>query len=404
MNVEEIRDQFPILRQTVNGKPLVYLDSAASAQVPQQVLDAFTSHYAHDHANIHRGIHTLAERSTEKFENARAKIADFINASPEEIIFTKGTTESVNLIAYTLLPTLNEGDEIVVTEMDHHSNFVIWQQLAAKYKLNFKIIPITPDFRLDMESARHMITERTRVVAAPHVSNVLGSVVDIKTLAALAHDVGALMIVDGAQAIAHTPVDVKNLDVDMYTFSGHKLYATTGVGVLYMKKSVMQSIPPFLHGGGMISEVTCEQTTFQDGPAKFEAGTQNISGVICLAAAIDFLNGIGMSDIAKHEQEIVRHTLKRLAELQGIALIGPVDERQRMGVFSLVVENIHAHDVAQVLDKQGIAVRAGHHCAQPLAARYKIPATVRCSIGVYTTKKDIDAFIRGLEKAKEVFL
>jgi cysteine desulfurase / selenocysteine lyase len=401
--MDEIRAQFPILNENVHGKRIAYLDSAASSQVPVSVLHAFAYHYAHDHANIHRGAHTLAERSTQKYEDVREKVAGFIGATPGEIIFTKGTTEGINLIAYTLLPTLKPGDEIVVTEMDHHSNFVMWQQLAQRYGLVFKVIPITPDYRLDMESAHKLITEKTKLVAIPHISNVLGTVNPVAEIARFAHNKGALLLVDGAQAVAHLPVDVKKLEADFYSFSGHKMYAPTGVGVLYIRRPILDELPPFHFGGGMIEEVSNTQATFQAGPAKFEAGTPNIAGVACLGAAIDFIQSIGFPYIMQHEEELTLYALEKMKTVTGIAIIGPHDMQDRSGVISFITDNIHAHDVASILDAEGVAVRGGHHCAQPLANRYDIPATARVSFAVYSTKDDVDQFIAALKKAQTVF-
>jgi len=391
-----IRAKFPILNQSVNGHPLIYLDNAATSQMPQEVIDAFTIHHTHNHANIHRGIHALAERSTAAYETARAKVARFIGARSDEIIFTHGTTESSNLVAHTLLPTFSPGDEIVVTEMDHHSNFVMWQELAKRHNLVFKVIPITPGFRLDIDAARNIITARTRIVAIPHVSNVLGTINPVRTIADMAHEVGALIYVDGAQAIAHMPIDVIGLGVDFYAFSGHKMYGPTGIGVLYARESVMRLMPPFHYGGGMIEEVSIEKTRYTDGPARFEAGTPNIAGAICLGAVIDFLDNIGMEKIHEHEATLTRHALNIFVNMKGIALIGPQDDTDRLGVFSIIIDGMHAHDAATALDETGIAVRAGHHCAQPLVQRFGIPATVRASVGIYTTEEEIDAFIDGL--------
>jgi cysteine desulfurase/selenocysteine lyase len=395
----DVREKFPILQEMINGRPLTYLDSAASSQLPQEVINAFAQHYSHDHSNIHRGIHTLAERSTQKYEDARAKVAGLIGASPEEVIFTSGTTAGINLLAQAIVPALNPGDEIVVTEMDHHSNFVMWQQLAAKHGIAFKIIPVTPDYLLDMEAARGIITQRTRIVAAPHISNVLGTINPIKELAAIAHQNGAIMVVDGAQAVAHIGVNVIALDADAYAFSGHKMYAPTGIGALYLRKDLAQRLPPFHYGGGMIEQVSANTTTFQDSPSKFEAGTPDIVGAVCLGAAVDFIRSIGMQRIIEHERELTSYALERIKSA-GLAIIGPQSAQGRIGVISFIVDSIHAHDVAAALDQDGIAVRAGHHCAQPLAERYGIPATVRASFGVYSTKEDIDRLVDGVGRAR----
>jgi cysteine desulfurase / selenocysteine lyase len=401
--MDDIRAQFPILNEKINGKRIAYLDSAASSQIPISVLHAFAYHYAHDHSNIHRGAHTLAERSTQKYEQVREKVAAFIGAASQEIIFTKGTTEAINLVAYSLLSTCKEGDEIVVTEMDHHSNFVMWQQIAQKYGLIFKVIPITPDYLLDLEAAHKIITERTKIVAIPHVSNVLGTINPVAEIARFAHSKGALLLVDGAQAIAHMPVNVQELGADFYTFSGHKMYAPTGIGVLYMRRDIMDVLPPFQFGGGMIEEVTMQHTSFQSGPAKFEAGTPNIAGVACLGAAIDFIISVGFPYITQHEEELTLYMLEQLRTLPGIVVIGPQQMEGRSGVISFIADNIHAHDVTSVLDAEGVAVRGGHHCAQPLANRYGIPATARISFAVYSNKEDIDQLIAAIKKAQKVF-
>jgi cysteine desulfurase/selenocysteine lyase len=393
------RNDFPILRQAIHGKPLAYLDSAASAQVPQAVLDEHVTHYTKDHANVHRGAHELAERSTSAYEDAREEVARFLHAMPEEIVFTPGTTAASNLLGALLLSTLKAGDTVAVTEMDHHSTFVVWQELCKRHRLHFAIIPITPDYRLDMAAAARIIPT-ARLVIVPHVSNVLGTIQDIPQLAKLAHQHAAILAVDGAQAVAHIPVDVHALHCDAYFFSGHKIYAGTGIGVLYLRHDLGKRLPPAQLGGGMVEEVTHETTTYQEPPMRFEAGTPNIAGARCLAAALRYLTTIGWERIMAHERSLTAHAIEGVRGIPGATLIGPSSVEQRIGVISVVLGGVHAHDVAHVLDRQGVAVRAGHHCAQPLAARFRIPATVRASVGVYTTKDDIDRFLDGLGKAR----
>jgi cysteine desulfurase / selenocysteine lyase len=402
-DIPDIRSQFPILKQKVNGKPLAYLDSAATSQKPAMVLDAMQRYYERTNSNIHRGIHTLAEEATRQYEDARGKIAAFINAAPEEVIFTSGTTMGMNMLAYMLIERFDGGD-IVVSEMEHHSNFVIWQKLAKRHGLGLKVIPVTPDYLLDMEKAEELITPDTRIVAISHVSNVLGTINDISGIAAIAHRNGALLVVDGAQAVAHMRIDVRMLDADFYLFSGHKMYGPTGIGVLYGKRDLLRKLEPAFTGGGMIEDVTEERTTFLEPPYRFEAGTPDIAGAIGLGAAVDFITGVGLDAIERHEHELVAYALKRLepmAKEGRIAIIGPLENRG--GAISVVVDGIHAHDLAAAFDKEGIAVRAGFHCAHPLAKAKSLPPTVRASIAIYTTKEDIDRFVEVLSKAKEVF-
>lgn len=389
----DIRNEFPILHQQINGKPLVYLDNAATSQKPLIVLKAMQEYYEKTNANIHRGIHTLAEEATLRYEQAREKIAKLIGATPEEVIFTPGTTIGINMLAYML--SYKPGDEIVVTQMEHHSNFVIWQKIAKQHNLKFKVIPITPDYRLDIEAARRLITPNTKVLAVSHISNVLGTINPVKELAKIAHENGALIVVDGAQAVAHTTVNVKDLDVDFYAFSGHKMYGPTGIGILYGKSSLLKNLEPAFAGGGTIEDVTEERTTYLDAPHRFEPGTPNIAGAIGLGAAADFIESIGVKNIERHEHELIVYALDKLKEFKNVALIGPQDHRS--GAISIVVDKIHAHDLSAAFDKQGIAVRAGFHCAHPLAKSRDIPPTARISFAIYNTKEDVDRFIAALK-------
>ena len=401
LNTEQIRKDFPILSRKIHGKPLVYLDNAATSQKPKQVIEAIDDYYKNHNANIHRSIHTLGEEATEKYEEAHDKVAEFINAdSYQNIIFTKNTTESLNLLAYSLTSKLKKGDEIVISQMEHHSNFVPWQQLAKQRDLKLKFIKITDEGLLDADSINKSITKKTKIVSLTHVSNVLGTINPIKDIAKIAHENNALMISDGAQSAPHMPIDVKNLDVDFYAFSGHKMLGPTGIGVLYGKRELLEEMQPFLYGGEMIREVRFDDTKFNDLPWKFEAGTMNIAEGIGLSAAIDYLNNIGMEQIQKRDKELADYALKRLKEINDLTIYGP-EERGAVASFNL--KNIHAHDVSQILDSEGIAIRAGHHCCMPLMSVLKVPATARASFYLYNTKEEIDKMISALHKVKKVF-
>ena len=400
MDIEKIRKDFPILNVKVHGKPLVYLDNAATTQKPKVVIDAITDYYENYNANIHRSIHKLGEEATKAYEEAHRKVADFINADFEEVIFTKSTTESLNLLAYSLTNQLKPGDEIVISEMEHHSNFVPWQQLALKKNLKLKFIEINKEGLLDENSIKENITNKTKIVSLTHVSNVLGTINNIEEIGKIAHENNALMIVDAAQSVPHMPVDVKKLDCDFLAFSGHKMLGPTGIGVLYGKKELLQKMDPFLYGGDMIKEVTFENTTFNDLPWKFEAGTANIAQAIGLGAAIDYLNKIGMENIESYEKELVRYAYDKLSGIEEIEIYGP---KERSGLISFNVKNIHAHDTAQILDGEGIAVRAGHHCAMPLASKLGIVASARASFYLYNTQEEINKLFDGIKKVIEVF-
>ncbi|MDD9953917.1 MAG: SufS family cysteine desulfurase [Candidatus Woesearchaeota archaeon] len=388
---------FPILERKIRGKRLVYLDSAASAQKPAVVLEGEKAFYEQHYANVHRGVHTLAEEATEKYEEAREKVGKLLNASSEEVIFTSGTTSAINVVANGLEL---DGD-IVVSMLEHHSNFVPWQQLAKEHGKKFKVIPLTPDFHLDTEKARELIDVNTAVVAINHVSNVLGTINPIKELADIAHEHNAILVVDGAQAVAHEKVDVKALDVDFYAISGHKMYGPSGIGALYGRKELLTKLQPSIFGGEMVREVKIEDTTWNDAPWKFEAGTPNIAGAVAMGFAADFLRE-NYEQITKTDAELVPYMLERIAEVEDVTLIGVADEK-RGTCFAFTFADVHPHDVSSVLDEHGIAVRAGHHCTQPLHCALGLDATTRASFGIYNTKEDVDAFIAALKKVKEVF-
>ena len=401
LDVEQIRKDFPILNRKIHGKQLVYLDNAATSQKPRQVIEAIDDYYKNHNANIHRSIHTLGEEATQKYEEAHENVAEFINAdSYQNIIFTKNTTESLNLLAYSLTSKLKKGDEIVISQMEHHSNFVPWQQLAKQRDLKLKFIKINEEGLLDAKSINESITKKTKIVSITHVSNVLGTINQIQDIAKIAHEKGALMIADGAQSAPHMPVDVKNLDVDFYAFSGHKMLGPTGIGVLYGKKELLEEMQPFLYGGEMIREVRFDDTKFNDLPWKFEAGTMNIAEGIGLSAAIDYLNNIGMEQIQKKDRELADYAMKRLKEIKDLTIYGP---KERGAVVSFNLKDIHAHDVSQILDSEGIAIRAGHHCCMPLMSVLKVPATARASFYLYNTEEEIDKLISALHKVKKIF-
>lgn len=385
-----VKDDFPIL------KNITYLDNSSTTQKPQPVIDAITKYYQEDNANVHRGVYKLSLKATMAYEKAHEIVAKFINAQFEEVIFTKGTTESLNLLAYSLGKTLQAGDEIVLTEMEHHANLVPWQQLAREKGLILKFIPITAEYRLDMNKAKELITSKTKIVSVTHISNVLGTINPIKELAALAHEVGAVMIVDAAQSVPHMPIDVKELNCDFLAFSGHKMCGPTGIGVLYGKKELLEKMDPFLYGGDMIKEVTFAHSTWNDLPWKFEAGTPHIAGAIGLAAAIEYLQVIGMDNIEHYEQELTKYTLQKLSTLPHLKLLGPATNHNRAAVFSFTIERIHPHDVSELLDKVNICVRGGHHCAMPLHERLNVNGSTRASFYFYTLKEDIDVLADAL--------
>jgi cysteine desulfurase / selenocysteine lyase len=402
-DVSRVRADFPILARKVHGKPLVYLDNAATTQKPQAVVDAIARYYAEQNANIHRGVHTLSELATESYEQARAAAQRFLGAAAScEIIFVRGTTEGINLVAQTWGRThVGRGDEIVLTAMEHHSNIVPWQILCEQQGAKLRVAPINDDGELLLDELEKLLGPKTKLVALAHVSNVLGTVNPARTVAEMAHRRGARVLLDGAQAVPHLPVDVRALDCDFYVYSGHKVYAPTGVGALYGKAELLDAMPPYQGGGDMISSVTFEKTLYNRLPYKFEAGTPNVSGAIGLRAALDYVDAIGLDRIAAHEHRLLAYGTERLRAIPGLRLIGTA--RKKEGVLSFVVDGIHPHDLGTVLDQQGIAIRTGHLCAQPLMQRFGVPATARASLALYNTMEEIDALAGGLEKAREVF-
>ena len=405
LDAEALKKDFPILFQEVNDEPLVYLDNAATSQKPQAVLDALSDYYHFDNANVHRGVHTLAERATAKYEAAREKVRHLIKASETaEILFTRGTTTSLNWVARSYgEANVTEGDEIVISYMEHHSNIIPWQQLAKQKKATLKYIDLTPDGQLDMASAKKQITEKTKIVAIAHVSNVLGVVNPIKELVELAHQVGAVIVVDGAQSVPHMDVDVVDLDADFYAFSGHKMLGPTGIGILYGNRHLLEKMEPIEFGGEMIDFVYQNDSTWKELPWKFEAGTPNIAGAIGLGAAVDYLNQVGLPAIHQYEQELVAYVLPKLMAIPGITIYGPTDPAIRTGVITFNLEGVHPHDLATAMDMEGVAVRAGHHCAQPLMNYLKVNSTARASFYFYNTKADADRFIAALLATKEFF-
>jgi cysteine desulfurase/selenocysteine lyase len=405
LNIEKIRKDFPILeRETANGRRVIYLDSTATSQKPVQVIEAMNDYYRRSNANIHRGVHTLAEEATSLYEGARERIAKFINASSSrEIIYTRNTTESINLVAYSWArANLKAGDLVILTEMEHHSNLVPWHMLQAERGIELEFIPVTEDGLLDLEAFKALLNRTPKLVSFTHMSNVLGTINPAGEIIKLAHAAGALTLVDGAQSVPHLTVDVQALDADFYAFSAHKMCGPTGIGVLYGKTSLLEAMPPFLGGGDMIKEVKLRSFRPNTLPHKFEAGTPAIAEAVGFGAAVDYLTQIGMDDIAAHEHEITEYALERLEEVPGVKLFGPPAEKKG-GVAAFTLEGVHPHDVAQILDQDGIAVRAGHHCAQPLHEKFGIPATSRASFYLYSTKEEVDLLVQGLYKVKEMF-
>lgn len=398
MGILDLRQQFPILNRMVKGKPLVYFDNAATSQKPQRVIDALTHYYTHYNANIHRGIHTLAEEATMAYEATRRTAQQFIGAlHEEEIIFTRGTTEGINLVAYTWgRQNIGTGDEIIISGMEHHSNIVPWQILCEEKGAVLKVIPVNDDGELLMSAYKALLSNKTKLVSVVHVSNSLGTVNPVKEIILAAHQVGAKVLIDGAQSAVHLDIDVQEMDCDFFAFSGHKVYGPTGVGVLYGKKKLLESMPVFQGGGEMIKEVTFEKTTYNDLPYKYEAGTPNIADTIALKAALDFIKEIGKPAIRAHEEELLTYATAQLQAIPGLTIIGNANEK--VSLVSFIIKDIHPQDVGVLLDNQGIAVRTGHHCTQPLMARFGIPGTIRASFALYNQKEEIDALITGLHK------
>jgi cysteine desulfurase/selenocysteine lyase len=405
MNISDIRAQFPILDQEVNEKPLVYLDSSATSQKPLQVIEAVEKYYREINSNVHRGVHTLGTRATDAYEGAREKVRKFINAkSIQEVIFTRGTTTSLNTVAASYAAAnLTQGDEIVITYMEHHSNIIPWQQVARRTGAQLKYIPLQEDGTISLDDVRATITANTKVVSVMQVSNVLGVINPVKEIAQIAHENGAIMVVDGAQSAPHMKIDVQDLDCDFLAFSGHKMCGPTGIGVLYGKKHLLENMEPIEFGGEMIDFVQLQESTWKELPWKFEAGTPIIAGAIGLGAAIDFLNEVGLDQIAEHEHKLVAYALEKMSAVEGMTIYGPLDAAKRAGLITFNLSDVHPHDVATVLDAEGIAVRAGHHCAQPLMRWLKASATARASFYLYNTEDDIDKLVEGLVKTKEYF-
>ena len=402
-DVQKIRQDFPILKEKIRGKDLVYLDNAATSQKPQVVIDSIVNLYSHDYANVHRGVHTLSVRATDKFEGARVKVKDFINAASEkEIIFVKGATEAINLVAQTYgTVNIKPGDEIIITAMEHHSNIVPWQMLCEQTGAILKVAPINLLGELIFDEFEQLINNKTRLICVVHMSNALGTINPIKRIIDAAHKKDIPVLLDGAQAIPHMVVDVQDLDCDFYVFSGHKLYAPTGVGVLYGKQALLEAMPPYQGGGDMIRRVTFEETEYNVLPYKFEAGTPNIADVVGLGAAIDYLNNIGMDKIAAYEAELLSYATVKARSIKGLRIIGEAEHKG--AILSFVLDKIHPHDIGTMLDSLGIAIRAGHHCAMPVMDFYKVPATARASFAMYNTKEEIDVLMNGRESLIEVF-
>jgi cysteine desulfurase/selenocysteine lyase len=398
------RTDFPILKTRVNGKPLAYLDNAATTQKPLPVIEAESEYYLNYNANVHRGVHTLSQRATDAYEDARAKVQRLLNAaSPNEIVFVRGTTEAINLVAQSYgRSRMQAGDEIIVSQMEHHSNIVPWQMLCQQTGAKLRVIPVNDSGELQMEEYEALLNDRTRLVAVTHVSNALGTVNPVKSIIALAHMRGVPVLLDGAQAIAHLPVDVQTLNCDFYAFSAHKLYGPTGVGVLYGRADLLEGMPAYQGGGDMIRSVSFEETTYNTLPYKFEAGTPNIAGVIGLGVAIDYLASIGWDEVTRHEQAILTYATQMATRVPGLRIIGTA--REKIGILGFVLEGVHPHDIGTILDGEGVAIRAGHHCAMPLMERFGVPATARASFALYNTRQDVDALVEAIYKAREVFM
>lgn len=399
-NVEKIREDFPILQTTLHGRPLVYLDNGATAQKPLAVINSMVDYYKGYNSNVHRGVHYLSQKATDAHEAAREGVRAFINAEKSrEVIFTRGTTESINIVAHSFGKAfVNAGDEIIITAMEHHSNIVPWQMLCEERGAILRVIPINANGELILEEYDKLLNERTKLVTVVHVSNTLGTVNPVKEIIAKAHAIGAAVLIDGAQSIQHMAVDVQDLDADFFVFSGHKLFGPTGIGVLYGKEQYLNAMPPYQGGGSMIKQVTLEKTTYNELPFKFEAGTPHVEGIIGLGAAIDYINAIGIANIAAYEHELVAYAVEQLSTIEGLRFIG--NAKERVSVLSFLVGDIHPYDIGVILDKLGIAVRTGHHCCQPIMDIFSIPGTVRASFAFYNTKAEVDALVAGLLKAK----
>ena len=403
LSFDKIRKDFPVLGQTINGHPLAYLDNAASSQMPKQVADRLDHYHRYEHSNVHRGIHTLSQKATNAFEEARVKVKDLIGASDsDEIVYTSGTTDSINLVANSYgLINFKKGDEIILSEMEHHANIVPWQMIAQKTGAVIKVIPVSDRGELDMEAYKALLLKKTKMVAVVHVSNALGTVNPVKKITELAHESGAVVLIDAAQSVPHKKIDVQDIGADFITFSAHKMCGPTGFGILYGKMELLEGMPPYRGGGDMIDKVSFEETTYNRVPFRFEAGTPPIAASIGLSSAIDYLNKIGMSVIEERENQLVEYMLDRLMNIDGLRLIGEAKERASLASF--VIGDIHASDVGMILDKQGVAIRTGHHCAQPILRRFDVPSTTRASLSFYNTKEDIDRLIEGIKTVKSFF-
>jgi len=402
-DVARVRADFPTLAQQVRGKPLVYLDNAATSQKPRAVLDALERYYRCDNANVHRGVHALSERATRAYEEARAKVRAFLNAASErEIVFVRGATEGVNLVASTWgRANVRAGDEILISAMEHHSNIVPWQLLCEQVGARLRVAPIDDTGALVFEEFERLLGERTRLVAMVHCSNALGTINPVRRVIERAHAAGAVVLLDGAQAAPHLAIDVRALDCDFYVFSSHKVYGPTGIGVLYGKERLLEAMPPYQGGGDMIKAVTFERTVYNDLPYKFEAGTPHIAGAVGLGAAIDYLGALGLDAVAAHEHDLLAYATEAVTAIPGVRLIGTAPEKA--AILSFTLEGVHPHDIGTVLDHEGVAIRAGHHCAMPVMQRFGVPATARASFGLYNTREDVDALVRGLERVRELF-
>lgn len=403
LDVEKVRKDFPILHQEVNGNPLVYLDNAATTQKPQQVIDALTDYYSQTNSNVHRGIHSLSEQASQEYENVRDKACEFLNANArEEIVFVRGTTEGINLVANAYGKTnVGEGDEVIISGMEHHSNIVPWQMLCEEKGAHLRVVPINDDGTLDLAAYEEMLNERTKIVSIIQVSNTLGTINPVKSLIDKAHQYNVPVLLDGAQAPMHMPVDLQDLDCDFFVMSGHKLFGPTGIGILYGKAHLLENMPPYQGGGDMIETVTFEKTTYNEIPLKFEAGTPNIAGTIGLGVAMDYVKNIGQEVIEAYEKQLLNYATEKLSEIEGLKIIGTAPEKT--GVISFIFDDIHPQDVGILLDQKGIAIRTGHHCTQPIMQRYDIPATSRASFAFYNTKAEVDRLVEGIHKVKEIF-
>jgi len=400
---QKIKSDFPILNQKINGHDLVYLDNAATTQKPKVVIDTINDYYRKTNSNIHRGVHTLSQRATEHYENARTKIANFINSESEkEIIFVRGATEAINLVANSYVrPLLNQDDEIIISQMEHHANIVPWQMICKEIGAKLIILPMNQKGELIVSELENIINKKTKFIAINHVSNSLGTVNSIEEIVRIAHVNNIKILVDGAQAIQHIPINMKKINADFYCFSGHKIYAPSGIGILYGKKKLLDEMLPYQGGGDMIKSVTFEKTIYNDVPNKFEAGTPNISGVIALGKAIDYITNLGIENIAKHEAELLEYATEKIGEINGVKIIG--NAKNKASVLSFVIENVHPHDIGTIMDAEGIAIRAGNHCNQPVMDFYSIPATARASFAIYNNKEDVDKLMKSIEKTIEVF-